>query len=194
MWQPQMQQQMQQPGPPPQAPQSSSPPPSQEKALEPKPAGDAGGDSGYKVLCMAWCSSQGVCRKLHLGAEAIQTMHAPQLSAAWLRCDAALHALLSLELILMDCIVPVSSSHCRLRVASQALSSGPPACMTCMHTSAFLVTSCAMQVTSPMAGTFYRSPAPGEAVFVKEGDRVTSGQTVCIIEAMKLMNEIEVGL
>ena len=50
------------------------------------------------------------------------------------------------------------------------------------------------QVTSPMAGTFYRSPAPGEAVFVKEGDRVTSGQTVCIIEAMKLMNEIEVGL
>lgn len=51
-----------------------------------------------------------------------------------------------------------------------------------------------LQVTSPMAGTFYRSPAPGEAVFVKEGDRVTSGQTVCIIEAMKLMNEIEVGL
>lgn len=52
MWQPQMQQQMQQPGPPPQAPQSSTPPPSQEKAPEPKPAGDAGGDSGYKVLCM----------------------------------------------------------------------------------------------------------------------------------------------
>ena len=61
------------------------------------------------------------------------------------------------------------------------------------YTSALLMTKWTSQVTSPMAGTFYRSPAPGEAVFVKEGDRVTSGQTVCIIEAMKLMNEIEVG-
>lgn len=43
-----------------------------------------------------------------------------------------------------------------------------------------------------MAGSFYRSPAPGEASFCKEGDKVTKGQTVCIIEAMKLMNEIEV--
>jgi len=37
----------------------------------------------------------------------------------------------------------------------------------------------------------YRSPAPGEPPFVKDGDRVKKGQTVCIIEAMKLMNEIE---
>lgn len=44
-----------------------------------------------------------------------------------------------------------------------------------------------------MAGTFYRSPAPGEAPFVKEGDKVKKGQTVGIIEAMKLMNEIEVS-
>ena len=43
-----------------------------------------------------------------------------------------------------------------------------------------------------MAGSFYRSPAPGEPSFCKEGDKVTKGQTVCIIEAMKLMNEIEV--
>lgn len=43
-----------------------------------------------------------------------------------------------------------------------------------------------------MAGSFYRSPAPGEASFCKEGDKVSKGQTVCIIEAMKLMNEIEV--
>ena len=43
-----------------------------------------------------------------------------------------------------------------------------------------------------MAGTVYRSPAPGEPHFVKEGDKVTKGQTICIIEAMKLMNEIEV--
>ncbi|XP_042033506.1 biotin carboxyl carrier protein of acetyl-CoA carboxylase 1, chloroplastic-like [Salvia splendens] len=44
---------------------------------------------------------------------------------------------------------------------------------------------------SPMAGTFYRSPAPGEPPFVKVGDKVKKGQVVCIIEAMKLMNEIE---
>ncbi|KAK7273341.1 hypothetical protein RIF29_14390 [Crotalaria pallida] len=43
----------------------------------------------------------------------------------------------------------------------------------------------------PMAGTLYRSPAPGEPSFVKVGDKVQKGQVVCIIEAMKLMNEIE---
>lgn len=48
-----------------------------------------------------------------------------------------------------------------------------------------------VEIASPMAGTFYRSPAPGEPFFVNEGDRVTKGQTIGIIEAMKLMNEIE---
>ena len=48
-----------------------------------------------------------------------------------------------------------------------------------------------VEVPSPMVGTFYRAPAPGEAPFVEVGDRVRNGQTVCIIEAMKLMNEIE---
>ncbi|OVA00779.1 Biotin/lipoyl attachment [Macleaya cordata] len=43
----------------------------------------------------------------------------------------------------------------------------------------------------PMAGTFYRSPGPGEPPFVKVGDKVKKGQVICIIEAMKLMNEIE---
>ncbi|GMH04550.1 hypothetical protein Nepgr_006390 [Nepenthes gracilis] len=43
----------------------------------------------------------------------------------------------------------------------------------------------------PMAGTFYRSPGPSEPPFVKAGDRVQKGQVLCIIEAMKLMNEIE---
>lgn len=46
-------------------------------------------------------------------------------------------------------------------------------------------------VISPMVGTFYRSPAPSEPPFVEAGDRIYVGQTVCIIEAMKLMNEIE---
>ncbi|MDJ0731578.1 MAG: acetyl-CoA carboxylase biotin carboxyl carrier protein [Crocosphaera sp.] len=46
-------------------------------------------------------------------------------------------------------------------------------------------------ITSPMVGTFYRAPAPDEPPFVEVGDRVDNSQTVCIIEAMKLMNEIE---
>ena len=46
-------------------------------------------------------------------------------------------------------------------------------------------------ITAPMVGTFYRSPAPGEAPFVEIGKRITAGQPVCILEAMKLMNELE---
>ncbi|PSN13981.1 acetyl-CoA carboxylase biotin carboxyl carrier protein [filamentous cyanobacterium CCT1] len=46
-------------------------------------------------------------------------------------------------------------------------------------------------INSPMVGTFYRSPAPEEPPFVGVGDRISTGQTVCIIEAMKLMNELE---
>jgi acetyl-CoA carboxylase biotin carboxyl carrier protein len=46
-------------------------------------------------------------------------------------------------------------------------------------------------IRSPMVGTFYKSPEPGAEAYVKVGTRVTSGQTVCIIEAMKIMNEIE---
>lgn len=48
-----------------------------------------------------------------------------------------------------------------------------------------------VEITSPMVGTFYRSPTPDEASFVEVGDRIQTGQTVCIIEAMKLMNELE---
>ncbi len=44
---------------------------------------------------------------------------------------------------------------------------------------------------SPMVGTFYRSPSPGASPFVEIGQAVTKGQTLCIIEAMKLLNEIE---
>ena len=46
-------------------------------------------------------------------------------------------------------------------------------------------------VKSPMVGTFYRSPSPGAKHFVEIGDTVKSGDTICIIEAMKLLNEIE---
>jgi acetyl-CoA carboxylase biotin carboxyl carrier protein len=46
-------------------------------------------------------------------------------------------------------------------------------------------------VKSPMVGTFYRAPSPGAPAFVEIGQTVTKGQTLCIIEAMKLLNEIE---
>jgi acetyl-CoA carboxylase biotin carboxyl carrier protein len=46
------------------------------------------------------------------------------------------------------------------------------------------------EVLSPLVGTFYRAPAPGEDDYVQVGDRVREGQTLCIVEAMKLMNEI----
>ena len=46
-------------------------------------------------------------------------------------------------------------------------------------------------VTSPIVGTFYEAPSPGAPPFVKVGDMVEAGQVLCIIEAMKLMNEIE---
>ena len=48
-----------------------------------------------------------------------------------------------------------------------------------------------VDITAPMVGTFYAAPAPDEDPFVTVGDRINSGDTVCIIEAMKLMNEIE---
>ena len=47
------------------------------------------------------------------------------------------------------------------------------------------------EITSPMVGTFYRAAAPEEEPFVEEGSYVKVGQTICILEAMKLMNEIE---
>lgn len=46
-------------------------------------------------------------------------------------------------------------------------------------------------IVSPMVGTFYRSPAPGEPHFIEVNDNVKINQTVCLVEAMKLMNEIE---
>jgi acetyl-CoA carboxylase biotin carboxyl carrier protein len=48
-----------------------------------------------------------------------------------------------------------------------------------------------LEVKSPMVGTFYQSPEPGAKQYVSVGDRVSKGQILCIIEAMKIMNEIE---
>jgi acetyl-CoA carboxylase biotin carboxyl carrier protein len=51
-----------------------------------------------------------------------------------------------------------------------------------------------VRVESPMVGTFYRAPEPGSPPFVEEGDVVAAGQTLCILEAMKLMNEVKAEL
>ena len=48
-----------------------------------------------------------------------------------------------------------------------------------------------IEITAPMVGTFYRAAAPGEEPFVEVGNNIKVGQTICILEAMKLMNEIE---
>ena len=67
--------------------------------------------------------------------------------------------------------------------AAPAPSAAPPA--------APAVRSDLIEITAPMVATFYRSPAPGEAAFVELGAKINVGQTVCILEAMKLMNELE---
>src|SRR4029453_1641695 len=50
------------------------------------------------------------------------------------------------------------------------------------------------EIKSPMVGTFYAAPEPGAEPYVRVGQRVAAGQTVCIVEAMKIMNEIEAEL
>jgi acetyl-CoA carboxylase biotin carboxyl carrier protein len=73
--------------------------------------------------------------------------------------------------------------------------SGSPAApaMDGVHAAAPAAASAAsmLEVKSPMVGTFYASPEPGAKAYVSPGDRVQKGQTLCIIEAMKIMNEIE---
>ncbi|WP_413165398.1 acetyl-CoA carboxylase biotin carboxyl carrier protein [Capilliphycus salinus ALCB114379] len=82
-------------------------------------------------------------------------------------------------------VVSPSPTH----LSEKATSSGSPT--SSVPSSSLSSDTKWVEVTSPMVGTFYRSPAPDEPPFVEKSDRVTVGQVVCIIEAMKLMNEIE---
>lgn len=84
--------------------------------------------------------------------------------------------------------VSTSGSHQPEKATS---SSGGSASTSSSSSSLSSESSKWVEVTSPMVGTFYSSPAPDEPPFVEKSDRVTVGQVVCIIEAMKLMNEIE---
>ena len=80
--------------------------------------------------------------------------------------------------------VPVSAQ------AAQAVAAAPPAAPPAAAAEAPTALDGHI-VKSPMVGTFYRAGAPGAKAFVEVGDTVKVGQTVCVIEAMKLMNEIE---
>ncbi|MFN8587830.1 MAG: acetyl-CoA carboxylase biotin carboxyl carrier protein [Candidatus Eisenbacteria bacterium] len=82
----------------------------------------------------------------------------------------------------------VVSAPAPVRAAAEA---APPAAAPAPAAAAPAANDKLKAITSPMVGTFYRSPAPDADPFVENGDSVDVGQTVCIIEAMKLMNEIE---
>ncbi|KAK9271771.1 hypothetical protein L1049_002134 [Liquidambar formosana] len=87
--------------------------------------------------------------------------------------------------------IPPSQPSPAQAVAPAPTSPAPSAPALALPAPAKTSTSSHPPLKCPMAGTFYRSPAPGEPSFVKVGDKVQKGQVVCIIEAMKLMNEIE---
>jgi acetyl-CoA carboxylase biotin carboxyl carrier protein len=76
-------------------------------------------------------------------------------------------------------------------LAAIAAPAQAPASVTAPAAPAPAAASDAHILTSPIVGTFYASPSPDAAAFVAVGDRVRKGQVVCIVEAMKLMNEIE---
>jgi acetyl-CoA carboxylase biotin carboxyl carrier protein len=87
---------------------------------------------------------------------------------------------------------PVMSSM-PLSMPPQASASAPPAEQEPREAGARAPSAAPnlKEIRSPMVGTFYKAPEPGAEPYIKVGNRVTPGQTVCIIEAMKIMNEIE---
>lgn len=79
----------------------------------------------------------------------------------------------------------------RLLAAAQS-SAAPSAAASVVHAAPAAQDDAGIHtVKSPIVGTYYGSPSPGAAAFVSSGDRVEKGQVICIVEAMKLMNEIE---
>lgn len=79
-------------------------------------------------------------------------------------------------------VVPAAASHV----------GAPPAAVATTASAAPAEDESSWQIVrSPIVGTFYESPSPGAPAFVKPGDSIAVGQVICIVEAMKLMNEIE---
>lgn len=84
-----------------------------------------------------------------------------------------------------------SPSEAASPAASEAQPDAPAAVVTAEPAAAPAASANLKEVNAPIVGTFYAAASPDAAPFVKEGDRVQVGQVLCIIEAMKLMNEIE---
>jgi len=86
----------------------------------------------------------------------------------------------SKEQVVMAAPAPVAAPVAAAPVAAAPVAEAPASSEVNGH-----------KVTSPMVGTFYTSPSPDAGAFVKVGDKVSEGDTLCIIEAMKIMNPIE---
>ncbi|MDO9054990.1 MAG: acetyl-CoA carboxylase biotin carboxyl carrier protein [Sulfuricurvum sp.] len=78
-----------------------------------------------------------------------------------------------------------------IMAAPVAVAAAPVAAATAMETAASAPVHTGDMIVSPMVGTFYASPSPDSAPFVKVGDRVKKGQVIAVLEAMKIMNELE---
>ena len=87
--------------------------------------------------------------------------------------------------------VAVPSPVVAAPVAAETPHAAPPATPIAAPPAAQAEESGLHEVKSPIVGTFYSSPSPGASPFVSPGDHVEKGQVICVVEAMKLMNEIE---
>jgi acetyl-CoA carboxylase biotin carboxyl carrier protein len=91
--------------------------------------------------------------------------------------------------------LPASQTSVVMPAAGAAMAPAPaaaaPAAPSPAPPAAAAVRSDLVEITAPMVATFYRAPSPGDPAFVELGSRIKVGQTVCILEAMKLMNELE---
>src|SRR5882724_10719636 len=93
-------------------------------------------------------------------------------------------------------VIPAMSVPPQMQVAPAAQPAAAPASSTTAAASPAAPVEAAEEtglhvVKSPIVGTYYEAPSPGSPPFIKVGDEVTVGQVLCIVEAMKLMNEIE---
>jgi acetyl-CoA carboxylase biotin carboxyl carrier protein len=88
-------------------------------------------------------------------------------------------------------MVPAGLVHAATASASGVVPSAPAAAGAAAPAAEAAPATRLVEVKSPMVGTFYRAPEPGAEPYAKPGSRVSVGQTLCIIEAMKIMNELE---
>lgn len=112
------------------------------------------------------------------------TLETPDYKLSVKRGSAAFHTVVSAPPVQQLHVAPVSSS-------APALTPPPVASNSSTPSPVAEDTSKYAEVKAPIVGTFYRAPAPDAPAFAQEGDTVKKGQILCIIEAMKLMNEIE---